>query len=151
MINSVTIVGTLVADPEIRTTQNGNQSGFFRIAHNTGRKDQQGKYISIFLNCTLFGKQVQILKEHFAKRSLIGVTGRLTQRSYLNKQGFEIVVTEILADRIDFVGPKADAAANQGYIPDAPASEPVSQVPPTPQGSNLESLESIEDDLLGDF
>ena len=150
MINSVIIVGRLVADPEIRTTTNGTNVASFRIAHDENRRGANGEKQSLYINCTLFGKQTEMLTKFFHKGNLIGITGRLTQRTYVNRQNVQVTVTEIIADRVDFVEGKAanETAASSGYTPDYPTpNEPASQTEPSSTGSNLESLDVIEDDL----
>ena len=150
MINSVIIVGRLTAEPEVRTTPNGTSVGSFRIASDESRRGPNGERQAVFINCTLFGKQSETLKKFFHKGSMIGVTGRLTQRTYTNRQNVQVTVTEIIADRIDFVesGKNANDNANAGYAPDYPSpSEPMPQPEPASQGSNLDSLDVIEDDL----
>ena len=152
MINSVVIVGRLVADPDLRTTQSGTQVASFRIACDDGRRGPNGEKQSVFINCTLFGKQTTMLKQYFQKGNLIGVTGRLSQRTYVNRQNAQVTVIEIIADRIDFVESgksNGDAsAANSGYTPDYPSpNEPAPQPEPVSQGNNLEALDVMEDDL----
>lgn len=150
MINSVILVGRLVAEPELRTTSNGTNVASFRIAHDENRRGPNGEKQSLFIGCTLFGKQTESLMKFFHKGSLIGVTGRLTQRSYVNRQNVSVTVTEIIVDRFDFVEGKgaSDGVNNSGYTPDYPSpSEPAPQTEPASSGSNLESLDVIEDDL----
>lgn len=151
MINSVIIVGRLTADPELRKTPNGVSVGSFRIAHDEGRRNGNGEKQTLYINCTLFGKQTEMLGRFFHKGNLIGVTGRLTQRTFMNRQNVQVTTTEIVADRIDFVEGKnaaGDQAGNNGYQPDYPtANDPAPQTEPTSQGNNLESLDVIEDDL----
>lgn len=150
MINSVIIVGRLTADPELRKTPNGTSVASFRIAHDEGRKGNNGEKQTLYINCTLFGKQTDMLARFFHKGNLIGVTGRLTQRTYMNRQNVQVTTTEILADRVDFIEGKGanDQAGNNGYQPDYPTpNEPTPQTEPASQGNNLESLDVIEDDL----
>ena len=151
MINSVVIVGRLVADPEIRTTASGSNVASFRIAHDENRRGANGEKQTLYINCTLFGKQTDTLSRFFHKGNLIGVTGKLTQRTYMNRQNVQVTTTEIIVDRVDFVEGKnasGDAAGNNGYTPDYPTpNEPAPQTEPASQGNNLESLDVIEDDL----
>ena len=150
MINSVIIVGRLTADPEIRTTNSGTSVASFRIASDENRRGPNGERQTVYINCTLFGKQIETLRKFFRKGTMIGVTGRLTQRTYTNRQNVQITATEIIADRIDFVesGKGAGDNANSGYTPDYIApNDPAPQVEPASQGSNLEPLDVIEDDL----
>lgn len=148
MINSVTIVGRLVAKPEIRTTQTGNQVASFRIANDDGRRGPNNEKQSVFLNCTLFGRQVETLSKHFDKGDAIGIIGRLTQRTYTNRQNVQVTVTEILADRIEFVESKkqlGEGAGNSGYVQD-PAPAPYAPQTPS-QESDYDAMDVTEPDL----
>ena len=151
MINSIVIVGRLTADPDLRTTPSGMQVASFRIANDDGSRGPNGEKNTVYINCTLFGKQAQTLQRFFRKGSLIGVTGRLSQRTYVNKQNVNVTVTEIIANRIDFVDSKgnSDAASNNnGYTPDyMPQNEPAPQAQPAPSGDNLDELDFPEDDF----
>lgn len=154
MINSVVMVGRLVAPAEVRTTNSGTQVASFRIACDDSRRGPNNEKQSVFINVTLFGKQAETVKNYFTKGSLIGVLGRLVQRTYTNRQNIQVTTTEILADRIEFVesgnknGANDGVAKNAGYTPDYSAPvEPAPQVAPAPQGNNLEELDVIEDDL----
>lgn len=112
MLNNVTIVGRLTRDPEIRQTNNGNSVGNFTIANDYGVIN--GEKQTLFISVSLFGKQVDTLQKFFFKGSLIGLTGRLTQRKYTNKNGVEVTATEIHAERIEFVDSKSSSQAEGG-------------------------------------
>ena len=141
MLNNITMVGRLCADPELRKTNADTPVGSFRIANDAG-KGNNGEKISIFLSCSIFGKQADTLVKYFRKGDLIGLTGRLTQRKYTNKDGVDVTSTEIIADHIDFVTSKSEKQTGQAEQPEVVA-EPVKQ----PEGKNLDSIDVVDDDL----
>lgn len=113
MLNNLSIVGRLTRDPEIRQTANGNPVGNFTIACDD-RPGPNGEKQVVFLNCTIFGKSSETLQKWFKKGNLIGVTGRLTQRKYTNRDNVQVTVTECLADRIEFVDSQKDRQQEEG-------------------------------------
>ena len=114
MLNNVTLVGRLTRDPEIRQTNNGTSVGNFTIANDYGVLN--GEKQTLFINVSLFGKQTETLAKFFAKGNLIGVTGRLTQRKYTNRDGVEVTATEIHAERIEFVDSKSSQEGNKESV-----------------------------------
>jgi single-strand DNA-binding protein len=71
-------------------------------------------------------KSAEFAEKYFSKGSKIGVTGRLTQRKWEDKEGNTRDSVEIIAERFDFAGEKIEKAENHGdaYEGDtAPESE----------------------------
>lgn len=151
MINSVVIVGRLVADPELRKTNSGTSVASFRIACDDSRKGPNGEKTTVFMPVSAWGTQGDFVAKYFRKGNLIGVTGRLTQRSYVNKSNVNVTVTEIHADRVDFVESKnarGEAANDSGYASDSPAPAPSNQAAENEQdNSNTKGLDISDDDL----
>ena len=54
----------------------------------------------------MFKKQAENVKNYLSKGSLAGVDGRLQTRSYENKVGQRVFVTEVVADSVQFLEPK---------------------------------------------
>ncbi|HEH2225755.1 TPA: single-stranded DNA-binding protein, partial [Staphylococcus aureus] len=59
-----------------------------------------------FINVVVFKKQAENVKNYLSKGSLAGVDGRLQTRSYDNKDGQRVFVTEVVADSVQFLEPK---------------------------------------------
>ncbi|MBY6738490.1 single-stranded DNA-binding protein, partial [Staphylococcus aureus] len=59
-----------------------------------------------FINCVTFRKQAENVNNYLSKGSLAGVDGRLQTRSYDNKDGQRVFVTEVVADSVQFLEPK---------------------------------------------
>ncbi len=129
MINNVVIVGNLVAEPQSQTTSTGTSVVHFRIAWNDSfsRKGDDKDRASVFLDVTAFGKVAESVAKNMHKGSQVGVIGRLNQRKYMsNKTGTEVTVTEIIANSVEFVGPKmASRTDDSGFQSDVNPTTPM--------------------------
>ncbi|WP_017804775.1 single-stranded DNA-binding protein [Staphylococcus aureus] len=106
MLNRTVLVGRLTKDPELRSTPNGVNVGTFTLAVNRTFTNAQGEREADFINVVVFKKQAENVKNYLSKGSLAGVDGRLQTRSYDNKDGQRVFVTEVVADNVQFLEPK---------------------------------------------
>ncbi|HFN8586601.1 TPA: single-stranded DNA-binding protein [Staphylococcus aureus] len=106
MLNRTVLVGRLTKDPELRSTPNGVNVGTFTLAVNRTFTNAQGEREADFINVVVFKKQAENVKNYLSKGSLAGVDGRLQTRSYDNKDGQRVFVTEVVADSVQFLEPK---------------------------------------------
>lgn len=106
MINRVILVGHLTKDPEFRTTPSGVDVATFILAVNRNFKSKNGEQQADFINCVVFRKQAENVNNYLNKGSLAGVDGRIQSRSYENKEGQRVFVTEVVADSVQFLEPK---------------------------------------------
>jgi single-strand DNA-binding protein len=90
----------------------------------------------------VFGATADNLAKYTRKGSLVGVEGRLSQRTYENKEGKKVNYVEVICDRVQFLDPKG---SNQGQ--DAPPNEPEAQEDNQNKSKNLESIDIVDDDL----
>lgn len=107
MINNTTLVGRLTKDPELRKTQNGTSVVSFTIAIQR-MIQKEGSPEADFINCIAFNKIADNLAKYMKKGSMIGVVGRLQSRSYDDKDGKRIYITEVVADTIEFLSFNTD-------------------------------------------
>ncbi|HHW9458112.1 TPA: single-stranded DNA-binding protein [Staphylococcus aureus] len=116
MLNRVVLVGRLTKDPEFRTTPNGVSVATFTLAVNRTFTNAQGEREADFINCVTFRKQAENVNNYLSKGSLAGVDGRLQSRSYENKVGQRVFVTEVVADSVQFLEPKnSNQQQNDNY------------------------------------
>lgn len=106
MLNRTVLVGRLTKDPELRSTPNGVNVGTFTLAVNRTFTNAQGEREADFINVVVFKKQAENVKNYLSKGLLAGVDGRLQTRSYDNKDGQRVFVTEVVADSVQFLEPK---------------------------------------------
>jgi single-strand DNA-binding protein len=104
-INSVTLVGQLTADPELRELPDGRPVCSLRLAVNDYRDKP-----ALFIDITTFGDEAKACAEHLVKGRQIGVTGRLTYREW-EKDGSKRSKHEVIG-RIAF-GSDGRSADNQ--------------------------------------
>ncbi|OCA12710.1 single-stranded DNA-binding protein [Mammaliicoccus sciuri] len=115
MINSTTLVGRLTKDPELRTTPSGVEVGNFTLAVNRTFTNQNGEREADFINCIVFRKQAVNVNQYLSKGKLAGIVGRLQTRSYENKEGKRVYVTEVVCDSVQFLEPKDSQNGSNSY------------------------------------
>ena len=102
----ITVVGNLVADPELRFTASGQPVATFRIASTPRIMDRQTNEWkdgdSLFLTCNVWRQAAENVAESLQRGMRVIVTGRLKQRSYETKEGEKRTVYEV---EVDDVGP----------------------------------------------
>lgn len=106
MINRTILVGRLTKDPEFRTSPSGVSTAKFTLACNRPFKNKNGEQEADFINVVTFRKQAENVNNHLNKGNLAGVDGRIQSRTYDNKEGQRVFVTELVADSVQFLEPK---------------------------------------------
>lgn len=129
MLNVVAIMGRLVADPVLKTTQNGINVVSFRIAcdRNVVPKGEQRK--ADFIDIVAWRGTADFVCRYFRKGSPIIISGSIQTRQYQDKNGYNRTATEIVAQTVNFAGGKKDDGAegsNSLDVPPPPAEPPVS-------------------------
>ena len=102
--NSVTLVGNLVEDPELRFTPSGVAMAKIRVAVNRRWRDQQGEWQeeTSFFGGTLWREAAENAAESLQKGMRVIITGSLEQRSWETQEGDKRSIVEV---RIDELGP----------------------------------------------
>ena len=126
MINRVVLMGRLVADPELKTTQSGPEVTSFRIAVERKYTKSGEERQADFFDVVAWKQTAEFICSYFGKGAMIAIDGRLQQRSYQTDDGSTRNVVEIVADLASFTGerfekPKATSAAdadNEAYYED---------------------------------
>jgi single-strand DNA-binding protein len=106
---SITIVGNLVDDPELRFTPSGQAVANFRVA-STPRFFKDGEWKdgeSLFLSCSVWRQYAENVAESLTRGTRVIVQGRLKQRSYETREGEKRTVFEV---DVDEVGPALRSA-----------------------------------------
>lgn len=106
MINRTVLVGRLTRDPDLRYTPTGTAVANFTIAVNRPFKSKDGEQDADFINCVVWRKPAENLANYMKKGNQIGVDGRLQSRTYDDKDGKKVFVTEVVADSVQFLEPK---------------------------------------------
>ena len=111
MINRVVLVGRLTKDPNFM--ENNVAVANFTLAVNRSFKSKNGEQETDFINVVTFRKQAENVNNYLSKGSLVGVDGRFQSRSYENKEGQRVFVTEVVADSVQFMEPKSQQSKPQ--------------------------------------
>jgi single-strand DNA-binding protein len=110
----ITVVGNLVADPELRYTPSGSAVANFRVASTPRRYDSQsGQWVdgeALFLTCNVWRQAAENVANSLTKGDRVIVNGRLRQRSFETREGEKRTVFEVEADE---VGPSLKYATTQ--------------------------------------
>lgn len=117
--NTVTIIGNLVRDPELKTTQSGKSICTFSLAVN-GFND----YVS-YIDCAAWEKLGNVINEHMSKGKKIAVSGELRQERWETEGGKRSRLI-IVAHDVEFLSPKSGIDSMGTEVSEAPPSNPFS-------------------------
>jgi single-strand DNA-binding protein len=106
LINEVILVGRLTKDPELKFTKDGTAVTNVTLAVNRSFRNSAGEIETDFVPCILWSRAAENAAEYCRKGSMIGITGRIQTRSYENREGKKVYVTEVVADTVRFLGGK---------------------------------------------
>lgn len=118
-MNSVILIGRLTADPQLRQVSNDTNVVNFTLAVQRPLSKNNNNQAD-FINVVVFGVQAENLVKYKKKGSLIAVEGRLQTRRWEDKSGKKHSTTEVVANRIMFLGfdgAKNDKEDNSKVVP----------------------------------
>jgi single-strand DNA-binding protein len=101
--NSITLVGNITRDPELRFTPSGAAKASLGLAVNRrwqNRQTQEWEEATSFFNIVCWREMAENASESLQKGARVIVTGRLEQRSYETQEGEKRSVVEVVADEI---------------------------------------------------
>lgn len=113
MLNRVVLIGRLVADPQLRYTQNGTAVANFRIAVDRPFTNQQGERETDFIDIVVWRRLAETCANNLNKGRLVGVDGRLQVREY-EYEGQRRRQAEVVADNVAFLDWPREGAAPKG-------------------------------------
>ena len=149
-INTVTIVGRLTRDMELKYLNSGTAVGHLSIACNDSMKGADGQYTdkAHFFEVTVWGRTAEGLQQYLTKGRQIAVEGRLRQETWTDQQsGQNRSKVTINAQRVQLLAaPKNEQQS--GY--QAPQNNGYQQGPPHPtqqQSFSYPGPESFQDDI----
>jgi single-strand DNA-binding protein len=114
--NKVILMGNLTRDPELRYTPSGAPVCNFDLAVNRSYKTQAGEQRDevCFITIVVWGKQAETCGEYLGKGRTVLVDGHLQQRSWETPEGQKRSKHEVVAERVQFLGPRKGAPAAGG-------------------------------------
>ena len=110
-MNSVCLVGRLVRDPELRTTQNGTSVCSYTLAVDRQYKSD-GQPTADFISVISWSKAAEFVANYFTKGMRVFVVGRIQTRSWEDKEGNKRYATEVVSNQVGFADGKRDGRGN---------------------------------------
>ena len=101
MLNLTILEGRLTRDPELRKTQSGIAVATFTVACDRPRKKDAEQHAD-FINVVAWRQSAEFLSNYFHKGDAVQVQGRIQTRTYDDKNGNKVFVTEVVAYNINF-------------------------------------------------
>ena len=120
MLNRSIIMGRITANPELRQTQGGVSVLSFTVAVDSRFTNQNGERQTNFIHCVAWRHTAEFVSKYFVKGQMIAVDGSLQSRSYVDKNGNNRSVLELVVENVSFCGSKAENEAvrtRNGFVP----------------------------------
>jgi single-strand DNA-binding protein len=124
-VNKVILVGNLGRDPEIRYTPGGKAVARFPVATGEVWTDAEGnrQERTEWHNVVVWGKQAETCSQYLSKGRQVFVEGSIRSRAYDDRDGNKRYITEIIGQRVQFLGGRGgEAGAAVQSAPDEPAA-----------------------------
>ena len=114
-VNVAIIAGNLGRDPEVRFTQSGRPVATLSVATSEVWNDQDGnrQERTEWHRVVVFGKTAETCGQYLAKGRQVCVQGRIQTRKWTDQNGQDRYTTEIVAQRVDFLGGAGGTRASQ--------------------------------------
>lgn len=116
-VNKVILLGNVGKDPEIKALPSGQAVANFSIATSDRYKDQQGNYQdrTEWHNITAYGKLAEIVRDYVKKGNKLYVEGRLTTRSWDDKEtNKKVYRTEIVVNDLSLLSGRGEESSSGG-------------------------------------
>jgi len=106
--NKVQLIGNLGNNPEIINLESGKKLAKFSIATNESYKNTQGEKVTetYWHNIVAWNKTAEIVEKYVEKGKEIAIEGKITSRSYDDKDGITRYITEIIVSELLLLGNK---------------------------------------------
>ena len=106
--NKVQLIGNLGNDPEVISLESGKKLAKFSIATNETYKNAKGEKITDtqWHNVVAWNKTAEIIENYVTKGNEIAIEGKLTSRSYEDKEGNKRYITEVVCSEVLLLGNK---------------------------------------------
>jgi single-strand DNA-binding protein len=134
-LNKVLIIGNLGKDPEVRFTPGGRAVARFPVATSEVWSDQEGQRQerTEWHNVVVWGKQAETCGQYLSKGRQVFLEGSIRSRQYDDKDGNKRYITEVIAQRVQFLGSRGEGAGagrgggGGGGSSDAPPPTPMAE------------------------
>jgi single-strand DNA-binding protein len=118
-MNKVVLMGRLTRDPEVRETANNVSVATFTLAVDRRYKDASGERQADFINIVAWRHTAEFIGKYCSKGTKLVIAGSIQTRTYDDKDGKRVYVTEVIADEVEFAESKRQSEGDSsGYSPD---------------------------------
>lgn len=140
MLNRIVLTGRLTRDPEFKRTTSDMPVASFTLAVDDNVRGPNGEKTTTFIGVIVWDKQADNVAKFLRKGALVGVDGRIRQRTYERKDGTKASVIEVIANHVEFLEPKGTREIpNEEIVFD--------DEPQVDESKNLDSIDVTDDDL----
>ncbi|WP_263357336.1 single-stranded DNA-binding protein [Acidicapsa ligni] len=152
-VNKVILLGNVGKEPEIKVLPSGQPVANFSLATGERFKDQQGNFQerTEWHNLTAYGKLAEIVRDYVKKGNKIYAEGRLTTRSWDDKEsGKKVYRTEIVVNDISLLsgrGEEGGSAPSGGYSQQRSSNTASFDQRPSGGDDYAHSAEITDDDI----
>jgi single-strand DNA-binding protein len=108
-MNRIVLIGRLTKKPELRYTQTGHAVANFTLAVDRPFRNAAGEQETDFIPCVAWRRQAETAAEYLDKGRQAAVEGRLQIRSYETDDGQRRWMTEVVCDRVEFLGSRPES------------------------------------------
>lgn len=159
MVNRVILIGNLGKDPEVRRLENGAVVAKFSVATNENYKDRNGEWQSLteWHEIVVWRSLAERAESQLTKGAQVYVEGKLTHRTWQDKDGNNRRTTEVVANYFRAINRREGGSSGNsgGYFPgeddevSAPSNPPAAKTETSPATSSPEPSDnnSSDDDL----
>ena len=139
-MNQVVLIGRLTKDPETSVSQSNTMVSRFTLAVDRDYK-RDGEQTADFIRIITFGRTAELVDAYLFKGRQVAVHGRIQTGSYTNKDGQKVYTTDIIADRVQFLGGKQ----SQDDAPAEPYEE--QRKPQSTEQTEFDGFQACDDDI----
>jgi single-strand DNA-binding protein len=139
MVNRVTLIGHTGQDPEIRTLESGIKKARVSLATSESYKDRNGETqkLTEWHDLVFWRQTAEIVEQYVKKGMLLYIEGKLTHRTYEDKDKVTRKMTEVVVDTIRILDGKRSDSSGSGsnYAPKTDTTV----IPPMPVEAGVEA------------
>lgn len=149
-MNSVILIGRLARDPELSYTPN-TQVAVCRFTIAVDRPKRNGEDQGAdFIRVTTWGRQAETCDRYLSKGRLISVQGRIQTGSYKDRSGQTVYTTDVVADRVEFLGGNNQQQAQPKPDPEVVQKQAEDLLMPKQQNTQMQMQSQLGFDDLPD-
>jgi len=126
-VNKAILIGRLGKDPDLRYTPGGKAVASFSLATTERWSNPEGQKQenTTWHNIVAWGKQAETMKEYLVKGKEVYIEGRISNRSYDDKDGNKRYISEVVVQNFSFIGSREGGGSSGSKpVPDETSQQP---------------------------